>query len=139
MPVITRLYVKTSLVYLVAALALAVLLALAQVVTLPRLLVGAGPVYFHLFLVGWVTQLIMGMVFWMFPKASRERPRGREGLAIATYVLLNLGLVLRALAEPNVTIDSAAVWQWALVASAFLQWLAGLFFVGNTWIRIKER
>lgn len=139
MPVITRLYVKTSLVYLVAALALAVLLALAQVVTLPRLLVGAGPVYFHLFLVGWVTQLIMGMVFWMFPKASRERPRGREGLAVATYVLLNLGLVLRALAEPNVTIDSAAVWRWALVASAFLQWLAGLFFVANTWIRIKER
>jgi hypothetical protein len=31
------------------------------------------------------------------------------------------------------------VWQWALVTSALLQWLAGLFFVANTWTRIKER
>lgn len=139
MPAITRWFVKTSLVYLVAALGLALLLALAQVVTLPRLLAAAGPVFFHLFLVGWVTQLIMGIVFWLFPKASRERPRGREELAVFTYVTLNLGLLLRVVAEPTVTVITTAPWQWALVVSALLQWLAGLAFVANTWGRVKER
>ncbi len=140
MHTITRWYVKTSFVYLVAALLLALLLALAQVVTLPRLLAAAGPVFFHLFLVGWVTQLIMGIVFWLFPKASRERPRGREDLAVFAYVTLNLGLILRVVAEPVVTVVTAtAPWQWALVISALLQWLAGLAFVVNSWGRVKER
>ena len=42
MPTLTRWYVKTSLIYLVAGLALAVLLALAQVVDLPRLAARSG-------------------------------------------------------------------------------------------------
>ncbi len=139
MPIITRLYVRTSLIYLFAALTLAVVLSLSQVMDLPLLLRAAGPVYFHLFLVGWVTQLIMGIVFWMFPKYSKERPRGREGLAVATYVLLNIGLVLRLLGEPAAAGSTAPVWSWLLVLSATLQWLAGMFFVANTWGRVKER
>ncbi|HSN76755.1 MAG TPA: hypothetical protein VL334_16910 [Anaerolineae bacterium] len=139
MPTLTRLYVKTSLLYLVAALLLALLFALAQATTLPPLLAAAGPVYFHLFLVGWVTQLIMGIVFWMFPKQSRERPRGNERLAAAVYVLLNVGLALRVLSEPARAVSSAALWGWLLALSALLQWLAGIGFVANTWGRVKER
>lgn len=139
MPTLTRLYAKTSLLYLVAALLLALVFALAQATTLPPLLAAAGPVYFHLFLVGWVTQLIMGVVFWMFPKHSRERPRGSERLALATYALLNAGLLLRVVGEPARAVDPAPLWGWLLVASAVLQWLAGVGFVGNTWGRVKER
>ncbi len=139
MPTLTRLYVKTSLVYLVAALLLALLFALAQATTLPPLLAAAGPVYFHLFLVGWVTQLIMGIVFWMFPKQSRERPRGNERLAAVIYVLLNVGLLLRVVGEPARAVDPTPLWGWLLAASALLQWLAGVGFVANTWGRVKER
>jgi hypothetical protein len=139
MPTLTRLYVKTSLLYLVAALLLALLLALGQAITLPALLRSAGPVYFHLFLLGWITQLIMGIVFWMFPKWSKERPRGSEGLAVVTYALLNLGLLLRVIGEPARAVDPGVLWGWLLVASALMQWLAGLFFVANTWARVKER
>jgi len=139
MPTITRLYVKTSLLYLVAALLLALLFGLAQAITLPPLLAAAGPVYFHLFLVGWVTQLIMGIVFWMFPKYSKEHPRGSERLALATYGLLNAGLLLRVVGEPARAVDPAPLWGWLLAASALLQWLAGAGFVANTWGRVKER
>ena len=139
MPTITRLYVKTSLIYLVAALLLALLFGLAQAITLPPLLAAAGPVYFHLFLVGWVTQLIMGIVFWMFPKYSKEHPRGSERLALATYGLLNAGLLLRVVGEPARAVDPAPLWGWLLAASALLQWLAGAGFVANTWGRVKER
>jgi hypothetical protein len=139
MPALTRLYVKTSLVYLVAALLLALVFALAQATTLPALLAAAGPVYFHLFLVGWVTQLIMGIVFWMFPKHSRERPRGNERLAAAVYGLLNAGLLLRVVGEPARAVSPAAWWGWLLAISALLQWLAGIGFAANTWGRVKER
>lgn len=139
MPTLTRLFVKTSLVYLVTALLLALVFALGQATTLPPLLAATGPVYFHLFLVGWVTQLIMGIVFWMFPKYSREHPRGSERLALATYALLNAGLLLRVVGEPARAVDPAPLWGWLLAASALLQWLAGAGFVANTWGRVKER
>jgi hypothetical protein len=34
------------------------------------------PVYLHLFMIGWVTQMIFGVAYWMFPRVSKENPRG---------------------------------------------------------------
>lgn len=138
MPVLTRLFARTSLVYLVAALVTGLLLALRSVIDLPPLVDALAPVYFHLLMLGWIAQLIFGIVYWMFPKYSREQPHGNEQLAWAVYWLLNSGLVLRVAAEP-LTALYGGVWGWALVASALLQWLAGMAFVINTWGRVKER
>jgi hypothetical protein len=40
-------------------------------------------VYVHLFVVGFVAQMIFGVAFWMFPRYSRDEPRGSERLALA--------------------------------------------------------
>lgn len=74
MPHITRLFIKTSLLYLVAALLAGLLLMLRPLVDLPVIVGGLSPVYFHLFMVGWVMQLIVGVAYWMFPKWSKTRP-----------------------------------------------------------------
>ena len=139
MPPITRLFVKTSLLYLVAALLAGVLLALRSTLDLPAIAGGLTPVYFHLFMVGWVTQIIAGVAYWMFPKRSRERPRGYDGLAWATFWLLNVGLLLRVVAEPAQTVNAWPGWGWLIVAAALLQWLGGIAFVINTWPRVKEK
>jgi cbb3-type cytochrome oxidase subunit 1 len=139
MPPITRLFVKTSLLYLVAALLAGVLLALRSLVALPPIVSGLTPVYFHLFMVGRVTQIIAGVAYWMFPKWSRTRPRGYDALALATYWLLNIGLLLRVVAEPAQTVSTWPGWGWLIVAAALLQWLAGMAFVVNTWPRVKEK
>ena len=139
MPPITRLFVKTSLLYLVAALLAGVLLALRSTLDLPAIAGGLTPVYFHLFMVGWVTQIIAGVAYWMFPKWSRERPRGYDGLAWATFWLLNVGLLLRVVAEPAQTVNAWPGWGWLIVAAALLQWLGGIAFVINTWPRVKEK
>jgi cbb3-type cytochrome oxidase subunit 1 len=139
MPPITRLFVKTSLVYLVAALLAGFLLALRPLLALPALVNGLTPVYFHLFMVGWVTQLIVGVAYWMFPKWSKELPRGHDALALTTFWLLNLGLLLRVVAEPAQTVNAWPGWGWLIVVAALLQWLAGLAFVANTWRRVKEK
>jgi heme/copper-type cytochrome/quinol oxidase subunit 1 len=102
--------------------------------------VGAlSPVYFHLFMVGWVTQLIAGVAYWMFPKFTKQQPRGYDSLAWATYWLLNAGLLLRVLSEPMQAIDPQPWWGWTLVLAAVLQWLGGMAFVANTWPRVKEK
>lgn len=139
MPSLTRWFIKIAMIYLVAALLVGAALAARSMGSLPAVIAALGPVYFHLFMVGWVTQLIFGVIYWMFPKYSKEKPHGSEGLWQATFWLLNGGLLLRIGAEPLQTLQPQASWGWLLALSALLQWLAGLAFVVNTWSRVKER
>jgi hypothetical protein len=79
---------------LLAAFILALLLALKPILDLPIILDFMVPTYFHLFMVGWVTQMIFGVIFWMFPIITRQQPRGDVRLGWAAYFLLNAGLLL---------------------------------------------
>ncbi len=139
MPRLTRWYIKSALLYFIAANTLGVLLVLP---TGLRRLPGVhilSPVYVHLLVVGWLTQLIFGVVWWMFPVWSRERPHGHEKLGWATYALLNTGLLIRAVAEPAVALGNTRIPAGALVLSALLQLLAAVAFVANTWGRVRAR
>lgn len=138
MPPLTRWFVKTSLIYLIAAFVLGLALMAQSGLRLALPIASLGPVYFHVFMVGWVTQLIFGVIYWMFPKYSREKPRGSEALGWATYILLNVGLVLRVLGEPLNATWPGAGWGGLLAVSAVAQWLAGLAFMVNTWGRVKR-
>jgi hypothetical protein len=124
-PPLTRWYIKLSLVYFVAALGASVWQAAGGPLWLT-------PIYIHLLVVGWITGMIFGVAYWMFPKFSKEQPRGVNGLAVATFALLHAGLLLRIVAEP---LQAGLL----LVLSAISRWLAGLGFIVNTWPRVKER
>lgn len=139
MPPLTRLFIKSALVYLLAALIVGVLLVLPVDTAAHPILTALTPTYLHLFLIGWLTQLVFGVAYWMFPRHSRERPRGSPALAAATYAALNAGLVLRTIAEPVSALRPGPGWGWALATSGALLWLASLLFVVNTWGRVKER
>lgn len=91
MPTLTRWYIKSALIYFVAALLLGFVLALPTSINLPEVIHTMSPAYFHLFLVGWVTQMIFGVIYWMFPIITRAQPRGNERLAWVTYIFLNVG------------------------------------------------
>ena len=132
MPLLTRIFIKTAMVYF----SLALLLGILMTVRTPA---GMFPVYIHLLVFGWLTQLIFGMIYWMFPKYSKQTPRGHESLGWITYGALNLGLVLRAIAEPLHAAQASQLSGLLLVLSAILQWLSGLTFVANTWPRVKEK
>jgi heme/copper-type cytochrome/quinol oxidase subunit 1 len=139
MPTVTRWFIKSALVYLVAALVLAVALAWPDSANLPEFVRFMNPAYFHLFLVGWVTQMIFGVIYWLFPIITRARPRGNERMAWASYALLNVGLLLRVLGEPLTGLRPEAGFGWLLAVSAVLQWLAAVVFVILSWPRVKER
>lgn len=139
MPLITRVYIKAALIYLAAALLAAGLQALGSVPGAPGLLSALSPVQIHLFLVGWITLLIFGVVIWMFPKYSMQKPRGHEPLAWTALALLNIGLLLRVVGEPMLSEQPGTAWGAVLAASAALQWIAGILLVIYTWSRVKER
>ena len=132
MPLLTRIFIKTAMSCLAFALVLGILLASGMTN-------GLFPVYIHLLVFGWLTQLIFGVVFWMFPKYSLEKPRDSEALGWWTYALLNIGLLLRAIAEPIQSARPNPLGGWMLILSASLKFLSGLLFVVNSWGRVKVK
>ena len=125
------------MLYLLAALATGILLAAPAPVTGQAAPAVFGPTQLHLFVVGWITQVIFGVAYWMFPRYSAARPRGSEPLGWMTLILLNAGLLLRVAGEPLYRLGRPA--GGLLVASAVLQLLAGWAFVLNTWPRVRGR
>lgn len=139
MPVLTRWFLRSALIYLAVTLLLGVVLALPGSISLPPFVRAMNPAYFHLFLVGWVTQMIFGVIYWMFPIITRDNPRGNERLGWASYTLLNGGLLLRVVGEPLVTTWPESGLGWMVAVSAFMQWLAAVLFVILAWPRVKEK
>ncbi|HZY44008.1 MAG TPA: hypothetical protein VFF70_04585 [Anaerolineae bacterium] len=138
MPPLTRTFIKTALIYFVAALLIGVLLLARSAIDLPVEIASLSPIYFHLLMVGWVTQLIFGMLFWMLPKYSKDKPRGNERLVWAAYIFINAGLILRVIGEPIVAIKPEWGLGWLLMLSALLQLIGGWSFLVNAWSRVKE-
>lgn len=136
MPTLTRWFIKSAILYLVAALALSVAMQSPLAGHVPALRV-VWPTYLHLLVVGWLTQLIFGVAFWLFPKYSPSSPRGSDRLGWICFVLLNIGLLLRVVAEPLQGLGRPA--GPVLAGSAVAQLLAGWAFVVNTWPRVRER
>jgi heme/copper-type cytochrome/quinol oxidase subunit 1 len=95
------------------------------------------PTYLHLLVLGWLTQLIFGVAFWMFPRYSAKEPHGSESLGWTSYWFLNAGLILRAVGEPSLALGART--GWILVLAALLQLGAGWAFILNTWPRVKLR
>ena len=67
-------------------------------------LAALNPVYIHLLVIGWLTQLIygvicwmvqlaMGVAYWIFPRILLT-DRGRSHIAWAAFVVLQVGLAL---------------------------------------------
>ena len=136
MPTLTRWFIKSAMLYLVAALLLSIAMQPPLRSRLPFLVV-VWPTYLHLLVLGWLTQLIFGVAFWLFPKHSQARPRGSDVLGWTSFFLLNLGLILRAIAEPWQALGRQMGVLLMLAAAA--QLAGGWAFVLNTWPRVRER
>ena len=139
MPTLSRWYIKLGMVYFALGLMMGALILAQPVMGWSPKLQVLRPVYLHFLFIGWVTQLIMGVGYWMFPKLSKEQPRGNEWLGWTVLVLLNSGLVLRAIGEPAMVLAPQAGLGWTLALASICLLLAGWGFILNSWGRIKER
>jgi hypothetical protein len=140
MPPLARTFVKAAFVYLIVAFLLGALMMLDRWLSFSRWLKVVYLSQLHLLMVGWITQLALGVAYWMFPRFRKEqdpRPRGSDALAVAVLVCLNAGLLLRFVFEPFYLLGPRG-WLAALVAlSGVLQALAALSFGALVWGRIR--
>lgn len=135
MPTETRWLVRTALLYLAVALGLGLwragqgaglLAGSPATLWLPQL---------HVLTVGWITQLIFGVAFWLFPRPTPDD--WGPPVIWTAYGLLNGGLLLRLVSEPGAL--PAPLRPWGLVVSAGLQWMASLLLVGYFWRRVRPK
>jgi hypothetical protein len=139
LPALTRWSVKAAMVWLVMSLVVGMTTATASTLGLQGGWWRLTPLFWHFLTVGWATQLIFGVAYWMFPALSRERPYRSTRLAWAVFALLNAGLLARLLAEgsPVVLAWPDLPWMYAIAAAA--QLAAGIGFVLNTWSRVRTK
>jgi hypothetical protein len=135
----SRWFIKTSFIYFALSMLMGMALLLQPVMGWPNAIQSLKPVYLHFIFIGWVTQLIMGVGYWMFPKYTTAKPRGDVWLVWAVYLLLNLGMIFRTLGEPAVMLNPLGGWGWMLAAASTFLLLAGWGYVWLVWGRIKER
>lgn len=135
----SRWFIKIGMLYFVGGLLMGAVLLAQPVMGWSPSLQTLRPVYLHMLFIGWVTQIIMGVGYWMLPKYSKEKPRGREWLGWAVLILLNAGMILRSISEPAMLLTPSPVWGWLLATASLFLLLAGWGFILNTWGRIRER
>jgi hypothetical protein len=140
MPPIARSFVKAAFIYFLAAFLLGALMMLDRWLSFSRWLKVVYLSQLHLLVVGWITQLAIGVAYWIFPRFLKEqdsRPRGSDGLAWAVLICLNAGLLVRFVFEPLYLMQPQS-WLAALMAlSGVLQALAALGFGWLVWGRIR--
>jgi hypothetical protein len=150
MPTTSRVYVKSSIVYLGVGAVLGALLLINRWTPLGSWVLALKVSHVEFLIVGWLTQLILGVAWWLFPplkiglrsgepRAVRrgQAQRGSEPLFWATFVCLNLGILLRGIFEPLYVWTRLGTFQvFAALSGVFL--LAGaITFILNMWNRIR--
>jgi hypothetical protein len=140
MPPIARAFVKAAFLYFVVAFVLSALMMLDRWLSFSRWLRVVYVSQLHLLMVGWITQLAIGVAYWMFPrflKVQDSRPRGSDTLAWAVFICLNVGLLLRFVFEPFYLMGPESWLAALMVLSGVLQALAAVGFGLLIWGRIR--
>ena len=134
MPLITRLFIKSGLVYFLVALAIGVLIRIDGFE-----FSGMTPMFWHALMVGWITQIIIGISTWMFPGRNKEENFLNQKWEWIAFGGLNIGLPLRFLAEPMATAFEPSIWSYLLIASSILQFIGILSYVVGIWPRVQSK
>jgi len=135
---ITRCFLKAGLIWLLAgAIGLMIL-------SVPGLNHSRGLMLavWHMLVMGWVTQAIIGVSLWMFPRpvhGDRSRENGRTW---TLFWMLNTGLILRFGSEPFLSAGSGTTGyglRWVAGLSVLLQLMAVLLYIVEIWPRIRGK
>jgi heme/copper-type cytochrome/quinol oxidase subunit 1 len=130
MPLLARCFIRAALLYLLLGFGLGLLILSQKGIGWPgawtwRLL----PAHVEILLLGWVTQLAMGVAFWILPRVGGRRGDPRP--AWLAFGLINGGLLL-AVASSLLP----ALAPYAL-AARLLETLAVAAFALHAWPRVR--
>lgn len=134
MPLITRLFIKSGLIYFLISLSFGVAMQIDALA-----LAGMSPIFWHALMVGWITQIIIGVSTWMFPGRIKEESFRNQKWEWIAFAGLNLGLPIRFIAEPMASAFEPDFWSFLLILSAVLQFIGILSYVAGIWPRVQSK
>jgi hypothetical protein len=150
MPGTTRAFVKASIVYFCLGAILGALMLIDRSIPLGPAAAYMRVSHIQLLIVGWLTQLILGVAWWLFPPLKiglrpdsplpirrGQTQRGSESLFWATFVCLNAGILLRAVFDPLYSWSKLGVFGFLAGISGLFLFVAAIAFVLNMWGRIR--
>jgi hypothetical protein len=151
MPATARAFVKVSLIYLGLGAILGALMLVNRYVPLGRAVAYLRVSHVEMLVVGWLTQLILGVAWWLFPPLKiglrpdallpvrrGQTQRGSEPLFWATFGLLNTGVLLRSIFEPLYGWSKVEWFRLLAGWSGLFLLAAAVAFVLNMWGRVRE-
>ncbi|MGH7661371.1 MAG: hypothetical protein ACRENA_10730 [Vulcanimicrobiaceae bacterium] len=142
MPLETRRFAKTALVFLFLTFAAGTALTFAHGagIAVPAII---GVEHAHLGTVGFLVNIVIGIALWMLPLDRERFPQTQGRYPIVAPALcwwmLNGGLVVRLIAEPlqQLQFPSSVGLSGLLDAAAVAQLVAIAIFAGIAWHRIR--
>lgn len=130
--------VKTSLIWMLAGFVLGGLMLVDHFMP-GNWRAWLQPTHGHMLFVGWFVQFVIGIAYWLLPrKRLPVLPLGYgEHKAFFALICLNLGLLMRVVAEPFFRDRNQGAWiDWTLAGSSIFQVVAIFIFVSQMWPRI---
>jgi hypothetical protein len=150
MPTTARAFVKASIIYLSLGALLGAMLLINRWISLGSAISALRISHIEFLIVGWLTQLILGVAWWLFPplviglRADAPGPirhgqaqRGSEPLFWATFVCLNTGILLQAVFGPLYSWTKVGFFSVLAGISGLFLLAAAVTFVANTWGRVR--
>jgi hypothetical protein len=151
MPVTSRVSVKASIIYLALGAVLGAILLINRWIPLGSGVYALRASHVEFLLVGWLTQLIIGVAWWLFPPLAvglqdgtplpvrrGQAQRGSEPLFWAALACLNTGILLRALFEPLHVWTKTNLFSLLSGVSGLFLLVAAVLFVATLWGRVRE-
>ena len=149
MPLTSRLAVKVSIIYLALGAVLGAVLLINRWLPLGLALDALRATHVQFLVIGWLTQFIIGVAWWLFPPLAiglrddapvrrGQHQRGSETLYWWALVLLNAGILLRALFEPLHGWAELDLFRTLVDISGIALLVAAVLYVANLWGRVRE-
>lgn len=138
MPLLSRLMVRTALVYLALGFLVGALMLWNKGVLIHPALWALLPAHIHFLLLGWTVQLAMGVAVWILPRfVTTAAPPSSERFAWSAFGFLNVGILL-ATAGSLLPLWLSGEWlRWLGPLGGLAEFLAVVAFIGHAWPRIK--
>ncbi|MFN4152887.1 MAG: hypothetical protein ACK4IX_18230, partial [Candidatus Sericytochromatia bacterium] len=135
MPKYSVYFIKTAFIYFIFGTILGATLLINKAYNFNPLLWNVLPIHIEILFIGWFLQFILGVAYWIMPKYFSTKSYGNENLIKASYLLINLGLIIKT---SLYYLTSNTFYSLSLIF--FLPIFIGvILFASNIWLRVRNQ
>lgn len=103
MPLISRLMIKLSLIYLFLGVTIGALMLINKAWLISPLLWFVIPIHIEFLIFGWIIQFTLGVAYWILPRFLETKGRGNKYAAWGMFIFLNIGTLLVAFSNYGIS------------------------------------